>query len=44
MTKEEEIQHLVQTINEAALRAERLELTFAAYLLGMARLAVDLPE
>lgn len=33
MTQEEEIDRLVRTIDEAALRAERLGLTFAAYLL-----------
>ncbi|MEI9923491.1 MAG: hypothetical protein WDN50_08150 [Bradyrhizobium sp.] len=44
MTKAEEIERLVQTIDEARMRAERLGLIFAVYLLGMARLAIDQSE
>jgi hypothetical protein len=49
MARQEEIEHLVKTIDDAIARAEQLELTFAAFILGMARLEVeqkdyDIPE
>jgi hypothetical protein len=44
MTKQEKIEHLVETIDDAITRAEQLELTFAAFILNMARLEVEQAE
>jgi hypothetical protein len=49
MARQEKIEQLVKTIDDAIARAEQLELTFAVFILGMARLEVeqedyDIPE
>ena len=49
MARQEKIEHLVKTIDDAITLAEQLELTFAVFILGMARLEVeqvdyDIPE
>jgi hypothetical protein len=41
MARQEKIEHLVKTIDEAITLAEQFELTFAVFILGMARLEVD---
>ena len=49
MARQEKIEHLVKTIDEAITLAEQFELTFAVFILGMARLEIeqedyDIPE
>ena len=49
MARQEKMEQLVKTIDDAIARAEQLELTFAVFILGMARLEVeqedyDIPE
>ena len=44
MARQEEIEHLVKTIDDAIEHAEGLELTFAAFILNMARLEVEQTE
>ena len=49
MARQEKIEQLVKTIDDAISLAEQLELTFVVFILGMARLEVeqadyDIPE
>lgn len=44
MGRQEEMERLIETIEDAILRAEHLGLTFAVHILDMARLEVDQAE